>query len=85
MVLPNPRTNYATAIGFCLFYLPPSTPPPRLNKVVIYLKLPFCDYALLWNTETIKAKKTLYECFSIKSLVSTFDIFLSINVEDWII
>ena len=66
-----------------LFLLPPtSCPPPGLNKVVIYLKLSFYEQALLWNTEKIKVKRTVYECVSIKSLiVSNFDIFLLINID----
>lgn len=79
-VFQNPRTNYAKAIG-----LVSSTttlhPPPALNKVVITLKLPFYEHTLLWNTETIKGKTAPYECFSIKSFISNFDIFLVIIVD----
>lgn len=66
-----------------LFLLPPTfCPPPGLNKVVIYLKLPFYEQALLWNTKKTKVKTTIYECFSIKSLiVSNFDISVLINID----
>ena len=77
----SPRTNYVMATEF-VSSTPTSCPPPGLNKVVIYLKLSFYEQALLWNTEKIKVKRTIYECVSIKSLiVSNFDIFLLINID----